>query len=316
MDCPNCGKSSPDEAPECASCGLVVAKWKARAEGSAPAVVTTRPAESDSRGGFWLLLVAAIVAVGIWRASSSGAGSQASSGLIDPTPYRGVIIDLEKTLYKDEPASEAAAQRIEVRGRQLSGQVSSAGTELGRQAGDWIQSFIAAVVTDGQNLRFTPSTRTEWIRRWEQLRADAFMQTGWFHEAVAFDQKAEMMEAAQAVQRLQDVCQALSALEDAGAQESEAAKSAEDEKERLETWRAWSKDWKTRVDQVARNLPSDKVIPSGLWDAHQSLRNAVSELRDVGNVDSDGSWLARAREWRQKANSMLEREASREAQSQ
>lgn len=37
MNCPSCGQSQPNNATECAACGVIFAKWKARAEAQAAA---------------------------------------------------------------------------------------------------------------------------------------------------------------------------------------------------------------------------------------------------------------------------------------
>lgn len=60
MNCPNCRKALPDGAAECGSCGVIVAKFQAKASrtplgGSADAVSAPDPAEvaAQARRGAW-----------------------------------------------------------------------------------------------------------------------------------------------------------------------------------------------------------------------------------------------------------------------
>lgn len=307
MDCPNCGKAHPEGTEECTGCSLVFSKWNARAA-AAQGPVSAVPKKGDlSAPGLPLILfVAALCAFGAWRAFSTKAESGTGAGPLDPTPYRTIILDLEKVLYKEEAVTTAVADRLENRARQLAGTIGlSARGELGRQAASWVESFASAVAGESQSQSFTAATRHEWIRRWEQLRSEAFLQAGWFHEPVALDKSAALLEESQAGQKLNDIRAALFGLaEDALAEARPFYEGGAD------GWRAWAKDWRPRIERVEADLPSDKSIPPGLWDAQQALRSAAEELKDLNEASAVPASVSRAKVWLEKARTGLERAAS------
>jgi len=72
MTCPNCGASGADGAAECASCGVVFAKWKPRPERAAPAAA--QEASWPSRAAaFWAAAAALAVLLFAFRDRARGA---------------------------------------------------------------------------------------------------------------------------------------------------------------------------------------------------------------------------------------------------
>lgn len=63
MNCPSCGQAQPDKSAECAACGVIFAKWKARAEtqAAAPAARLSPPGAQDGAFEFGAAIKGAVV---------------------------------------------------------------------------------------------------------------------------------------------------------------------------------------------------------------------------------------------------------------
>jgi hypothetical protein len=186
MNCPNCNAAGPDDAAECASCGVIFAKWKASHEGKAqeagqitsPTLARLEAAQSKTNP-LLVLLLAAAAGLGAWDLLG---GRQAAdlppSDVFDPEPFRAPITRIERELYKSDGMDLPELQKDL---RKFGGQMSV--LRLKKTAAD-LKALAAAVGAARQAP--PPETRQGWTLGWEKIRSEVFLPCEWFHANTAY----------------------------------------------------------------------------------------------------------------------------------
>lgn len=213
MKCPNCSAEGPDAAVDCAACGVIFAKLKARAEKAAPAApvapaapAAAKPAASDLGGTLVLLACLGAFVYGGYRFYESRVSpppAEAKGVLVNPEPYKADILAIEAAVYQGSgsvqevaAAAEAATNRI------AEGLMRKHGRNpLARDAAADVMDFAARMVGAQESLGASPTARLEFVRAWETLRAKRFAPADWFHpaEAVKPGAPADFERAAQSI---------------------------------------------------------------------------------------------------------------------
>lgn len=187
MKCPSCSAEGPDAAAECAACGVIFAKLKAKAEKAAPAApAASKPAASGLGDALVLLAFLGAVVYGGYRLYESRVSpppAEAKGVLVNPEPYKADILAIEAAVYQGSgsvqevaAAAEAATNRI------AEGLMRKHGRNpLARDAAADVMDFASRMAAAQESLGASPTARLEFVRAWETLRAKRFAPADWFH---------------------------------------------------------------------------------------------------------------------------------------
>ncbi|MBI5594834.1 MAG: hypothetical protein HY928_01965 [Elusimicrobia bacterium] len=304
MTCPNCAAPAEETAEECSACGVIFAKWKAKAEKAAaekaaepePAPVPPPPPPSTLRNTVILLSCLCVAVYAVYQAVLRHVEPPAEKVgvVIKPEAYRAQISAIEGALYKDAPGTLQDAQVLSNEASHLAGSLMEKhpGNPLVRDAVGDIMEFSGAAAAAGEGLTMPPNARLDWTRRWEGLRARRFEKAPWFHAPVtsADGPPPDFEKAAQRILTTANTLKALAAalpaeLEGFGDSEVGLAglKKGGADKERLERWRSWAAGWASRVDAALAGFPRPDEIPAELQGPYDELVRAAQDTRNPPN---------------------------------
>jgi len=190
VNCPNCSKPRPENAEECASCGVVFAKWRERwvasaASGAAAAPAPApEPAAAPSSAAPILIVITLALAAGAWhlmRPDESLPASPRARGSFDPEPYRRNIDMVEDEVYSDSPDANPA-QSLQGPLLALAQNLRAEGSREGIRAGEGLEAWAGRLVeppADGAPAD-PAAVRDRIIGDWETFRAKTFYRAIWF----------------------------------------------------------------------------------------------------------------------------------------
>lgn len=309
MKCPSCSADGPDEAAECAACGVNYAKWQTKLEKAAEAAAAAaeqailNPPPPPAAPGSTLKLTLGVMAtlcVAVYAAydftrQRIEPPEEKGGVLVKPDAYRPRIQALEAALYKDAPPNLADARAISDAASRLAGAVMERhpSNPFARGAIGDLMEYSGAVAAAEEGMSLLPTARLDWTRRWETVRARRFEKAPWFHKAVtAADGPPPDFERAaarilSAGRRLKTLLAAVPAeferfsVDDVNLadKERDAGRAAAE----IEAWRAWRTDWQGRVDEALTGFPEPDEIPAELQFAYDTLVRSAQEARTPPN---------------------------------
>lgn len=207
MKCPSCSAEVP-EGPECASCGVIFAKLKARAEKAASAPAAPAPAPAPSGLGSVLVLLGCLSAVvyGGYRfyedRVSPPPPTEAQVPRIDSEAHKADVLAIEKAVYAGEGSVQAVAADAEAAANRIvESLLRRRGSRAAQDAAADVMEFSARMAGAQESLGASPTARLEFVRAWETLRAKRFAPADWFHppEAVKPGEAPDFEKAAQRI---------------------------------------------------------------------------------------------------------------------
>lgn len=311
MKCPSCSADGPDEAAECAVCGVNYAKWKAKldkeafeATATAEAALFSPPPPPSAPastlkitvGVLGFLCAAVLVAYAVVH--HQVAPSEAQGGvLVRPDAHRPRIQAIESAIYRAGPATPADATFISGETTSLAGVVLERDPQnpLVRETVGDLMEFAGAVAPaeDGSML---PNPRLDWARRWEVVRTRRFEKASWLHAAIT-PADAEPPDFERAAARIQTSGHRLKTLM-AGVS-GEVARFSKDDVdhsdvrkfgapalEKVQIWREWRTKWQGEVDQALLGFPKPDEIPVELQSPYDLLIRSAREARNPPNPKS------------------------------
>lgn len=293
MKCPACSAEVP-EAAECAGCGVIFAKLKARAEkAAAPPMPAAVPAPKPSGLGGTLTIVLALGAVvyGGYRAyeakvSPPPAGPKGA--LINSEAHKADIQAIERAVYSGQgsvqetaAAAEAATNRI------VESLLRKRANPAAQRAADDVMQFAARMVGAQESLGASPTARLEFVRAWETLRAERFSQADWFHPPEAVKPGAPP-DFERAAQRLLTTSQSLKTLLASAPAEMEAFGDGE---------------VTLRRDDLEHPRPAEDV--DGQWAAEEKAAREKARAEAADGQTRLAAWRAWVPTWQARADAAL-----------
>jgi hypothetical protein len=136
-------------------------------------------------------------------------------------------------------------------------------------------------------------------KEWEDLKAQIFEPAKWFRTSSSRLDHTQTREAPRAdpqlVSSLAGTCRQISTLIREGRRESEQMGEitgdyqGAQERKLIKDWRAWTRDWRARVDLLGARLPDRPSMdsPLDLQMAYQKLGDALHQSRIVVHTTND-----------------------------
>ena len=272
-----------------------------------------------------LLACAALIAGLAWLAQPGALvqiearlGSHAESeavqpgraGAVDPTPYRDGIEAIEQVLYRDAPATwsdpETVSRTASALGERL---YADLGPLRGRKALTDLVDFATSVDAQAESGFAAPELDAP-RAAWEALRAEWFQSAPWFQRTTAQLVAAQRPPAPVAslldLHELWKWAGSIETLVDAGRVEMERpselqiddAEASPAERDRVERWQSFARDWDGRVQGLGATAPRRPMANGepNLVFAHQALEQALQQLALATNAEGDAPVPTKA--WR------------------
>lgn len=269
-------------------------------------------------------VVVAFAIAGVMRLSTRGMSNSSAdpsfdrsddrttSARLDSDRYQGEIEALEATLYQETPPSMTDFMAISAALHEVS--LAIADREVNPIARDVAGdvAMLAAGADVGESGFALPDigqVRTDW----EAIRSRNFEDAGWFREAAATLEDADVDTAPAADPSIvEDLLSAIDAIEALGETGRRACEELGEPfyefeqpgpagEDHIEKWNEFAREWEDDVSQVASHMP-----PPPAWDAdvevttaYQDVSSALRELRHAtmgpGSwpVPFEGDWSAR-----------------------
>ncbi|HBL16574.1 MAG: hypothetical protein A2X36_14345 [Elusimicrobia bacterium GWA2_69_24] len=294
MICPNCSAAGPDGSAECPACGVIFAKWKAKAEKSAP-VPAPAPASAGSGLGGTLCLLAALgvfVYGGyrIYERRVSPPPPEPKGARIDPETYKADIQAIEKAVYDGAGSVHETAAAVEAPAARIAEAVMSKNIRnpSARDAATDVMDFAARMVGAQESLGASPTARLEFVRAWETLRAARFAPADWFHPPEAVKPGAQP-DFEKAAQRMLTTAHQLKGLLDGAAGECEQFGDGE----------VGSPGGLREI----RQRPAEDV--PGQWDAEEKAAEKAAQARAGEDAERLKAWRAWVPAWRERVDQAL-----------